>query len=107
MTKYQVIRRFGTWASYVVLHPQTGRTHQLRVHLKSIGHPILGDETYGGRKVMRLEDLTIPRVMLHARVLGFTHPVTDRAVQFSAPAPADMVSVHKVITELTTGLTRA
>ncbi|GKS56740.1 pseudouridine synthase [Nitrospira sp.] len=107
VTKYQVIRRFGTWASYVVLHPQTGRTHQLRVHLKSIGHPILGDETYGGRKVMRLEDLTIPRVMLHARVLGFTHPVTDRAVQFSAPAPADMVSVHKVITELTTGLTRA
>lgn len=107
VTIYQVIHRLGLWASHVVLHPKTGRTHQIRVHLKSIGHPILGDETYGGRKVMRLDEVVIPRVMLHARLLGFTHPVTHRYVQFTVPAPADLVCVHESIKTLTTSLSRA
>ena len=107
VTDYQVLGRYGSRASHVVLHPKTGRTHQLRVHLTSIGHPILGDETYGGRKVMRLDGLTVPRVMLHARVLGFIHPVTARYLQFAAPAPADMAAVQEALKVMTAGATRA
>ena len=100
ITEYQLLRRFGSRASHVLLHPMTGRTHQLRVHLSSIGHPMLGDETYGGRKVMRLDGLTVPRVMLHARVLGFSHPVTVHRLQFTASAPADLIAVREALEAL-------
>jgi 23S rRNA pseudouridine1911/1915/1917 synthase len=89
-TVYRVTERFGTIASTVDLFPQTGRTHQLRVHLSSIGCPILGDPTYGGKRVASLEEIPIPRVMLHAKVLGFVHPRTQEEVTFSAPMPTDM-----------------
>ncbi|MDA0739292.1 MAG: RluA family pseudouridine synthase [Nitrospirae bacterium] len=89
-TVYRVTERFGTIASTVDLFPQTGRTHQLRVHLSSIDCPILGDPTYGGKRVSSLEDIPIPRVMLHAKVLGFVHPMTQEEMSFSAPMPADM-----------------
>lgn len=89
-TVYRVTERFGTMASTVDLFPQTGRTHQLRVHLSAIGNPILGDPTYGGKRVSILEDILIPRVMLHAKVLGFVHPKTQEEMSFSAPMPIDM-----------------
>ncbi len=100
VTEYQVLTRFGLRASHVVLYPRTGRTHQIRVHLSSIGHPVLGDLTYGGRKVMRLDGVDLPRVMLHARVLGFVHPTSARYHQFSAAAPADMTAAIEALTEL-------
>ena len=62
----------------------TGRTHQIRVHLKHLGHPLLGDELYGKRG-------TFPRQMLHAWRLGFTHPRTGERVSFLSPIPADFV----------------
>jgi 23S rRNA pseudouridine1911/1915/1917 synthase len=89
-TVYRVTECFGKIASIVDLFPKTGRTHQLRVHLSSIGCPILGDPTYGGKQTATLRGITIPRVMLHAKVLGFVHPITKKEVSFSAPIPTDM-----------------
>ncbi|MBI3604389.1 MAG: hypothetical protein HY205_08105, partial [Nitrospirae bacterium] len=92
-TVYRVTRRLGKAATVVELFPRTGRTHQIRVHLASLGHPVLGDATYGGRKVMSCEGVSIPRVMLHARTLGFSHPVTGAYVEFASPHPPDMETV--------------
>ncbi len=103
-TGYVVDRRYGKLASHVLLYPQTGRTHQLRVHLTSLGHPILGDETYGGKKVCAIEGVEIPRVMLHARTLGFVHPTTGKAEEFSRPVPRDM---EQVLTQLERLITQA
>jgi 23S rRNA pseudouridine1911/1915/1917 synthase len=97
VTEYVVNRRYGKVAAHILLYPQTGRTHQLRVHLTSLGHPILGDRTYGGNKVMTLADVEVPRVMLHARTLGFTHPTTGRREEFTRPFPADMESVMQAL----------
>ncbi|MDH4155213.1 MAG: RluA family pseudouridine synthase [Nitrospira sp.] len=97
VTEYVVNRRYGKVAAHVLLYPQTGRTHQLRVHLTSVGHPILGDRTYGGNKVMALEDIEVPRVMLHARTLGFTHPTTGSREEFTRPFPADMERVTQAL----------
>lgn len=93
VTEYVVDRRFGKTAAHVLLYPKTGRTHQLRVHLASLGHPILGDPTYGGRKVSTVKGLEIPRVMLHARTLGFQHPTTGEYQEFVRPSPPDMIKI--------------
>ena len=102
VTEYDVKRRFGKAAAHVLLYPRTGRTHQLRVHLASLGHPILGDSTYGGKKVCAVQGLEVPRVMLHARTLGFHHPVTGEMCEFERPSPPDM---ERVIRELEEALT--
>ncbi len=82
ITKYKVLRRFKE-ATFVELYPQTGRTHQLRVHLASIGHPILGDAEYG---VMA----GFSRQALHAHRLGFVHPGIEQRVEFVSPLPKDL-----------------
>jgi 23S rRNA pseudouridine1911/1915/1917 synthase len=97
LTMYQTKHRFGKAATHLSLFPGTGRTHQLRVHLKAIGCPILGDQTYGGKKVMEVAGIGIPRVMLHAKVLGFIHPDTGQAMEFSAPLPQDMMEVIQAL----------
>lgn len=101
-TVYRVLERYGALAGRVALFPRTGRTHQLRVHLNSIDHPILGDPTYGGKKVRCLEQIEIPRVMLHARTLGFQHPRTGAYREFSAPMPPDMEQVIAALREIST-----
>ncbi|WNM63082.1 RluA family pseudouridine synthase [Candidatus Nitrospira neomarina] len=93
VTEYRVEQVFGDLASQVVLFPRTGRTHQLRVHLASLGCPILGDETYGGQKVCRITEIDIPRVMLHARTLGFQHPVSGVFQEYSVGCPLDMQGI--------------
>jgi len=101
VTEYTVDHRFGKLAAHVVLHPRTGRTHQLRVHLASLGHPILGDQTYGGKKVCTVGGVEIPRVMLHARTLGFHHPTTGEFQEYTKPFPPDMEQVVQALDGLT------
>jgi len=93
VTEYRVVQTVGDLASQVILSPRTGRTHQLRVHLASLGCPILGDKIYGGSIVGRVGETDIPRVMLHAHTLGFRHPVSDADQQYSSECPADMQTV--------------
>lgn len=88
ITTYEAIERFQK-ATLLNLKLGTGRTHQIRVHMLHIGHPVLGDEEYGKKK-SRLEGVEIPRQMLHAYKLGFTHPVRNEWMEFTAPMPQDM-----------------
>lgn len=79
--------------SFVTLHPKTGRTHQIRVHLQYIGHPIFGDELYAGRKVSKTDRKVLSRVFLHAAEITFFHPVTRKKVSFSAELPEELKAV--------------
>ena len=81
-TEYRVLKRFKN-ATLLELTPFTGRTHQLRVHLASIGHPILGDKLYGGRMLLN-------RQFLHASYLSFIHPKKRVKLEFESPLPADL-----------------
>ena len=95
-TRYRVERRFSSpvAASVLECRLETGRTHQIRVHLAAIGHPVAGDLHYGGRQwPAGLPRLAPGRVWLHARQLSFKHPATGRRVTFTAALPADLESV--------------
>lgn len=81
LTRFQVLERFGDY-SLVELQLETGRTHQIRVHMAYIGHPVAGDEVYGPRKTLKGHGQ-----FLHARTLGFTHPRTGEVLEFTAEAP--------------------
>lgn len=76
--------------SLVRCFPETGRTHQIRVHLKHIGFSIVGDEKYGGRKVVRLDHRWCPRQFLHAARISFIHPKTGEKLEFESPLPEDL-----------------
>ncbi len=103
ITHYEVKKVFGDGlASRVECRLETGRTHQIRVHLTSIGHPLLGDPTYGGGQRTRKAKLTpeaqaalerLGRQALHAHHLGFEHPTTGKRLAFDAPIPPDMKSL--------------
>ena len=97
VTDYRVEEAFGEAAARIVLSPHTGRTHQIRAHLQSINHPILGDQVYGGERVGAIAGYEIPRVMLHARRLGFTHPVTGMYGEWTAATPSDFDRVRGVL----------
>lgn len=86
VTKYKVIKD-----NLVELYPETGRTHQIRVHLKYINHPIIGDYLYAGRKTARDDRKWAPRVMLHAWKLTFVHPNSGKKITVEAPIPDDMM----------------
>lgn len=90
-TRYEVVRRFSTPHPCALLECrlETGRTHQIRVHLSSIGHPVVGDAVYGGAR----GGIAAPRPMLHAHQLAFVHPRTGEELRFESPLPADMDSV--------------
>jgi 23S rRNA pseudouridine1911/1915/1917 synthase len=86
-THYEVLRRYGQPVSATELEVrlETGRTHQIRVHLGAIGHPVLGDSRYGGRR----GSAGVSRLMLHAEKLTLTHPRTAEPMKFAAPLPAE------------------
>jgi 23S rRNA pseudouridine1911/1915/1917 synthase len=92
VTKWKVLKRFCN-ATFIEVKLGTGRTHQIRVHFASIGHPVLGDRTYGKKAdvtVKGKEKIFFPRQMLHAELLGFIHPLTGKYLEFSSPMPGDM-----------------
>lgn len=97
VTGYRVERPFGAAAAHLVLMPRTGRTHQIRAHLQAIGHPILGDSMYGPISSCHPAITAVPRVMLHARILGFAHPLTKIYCEFTANAPADFQTLYDAL----------
>jgi len=88
-THIEVLETFGE-ASLVRCRLETGRTHQIRIHLAEAGHPLLGERVYS--RGFRGELVTAPRVMLHAQHLGLNHPVSEERLEFERPAPADFLS---------------
>jgi 23S rRNA pseudouridine1911/1915/1917 synthase len=104
ITHYKVLQRFG-YVTLVECKLETGRTHQIRVHMKHIGHPLFGDPEYGGDKILKGTAFTkyrqfvencfkiCPRQALHAKTLGFEHPKTGEWKQFNSELPDDMQEV--------------
>lgn len=102
VTRVHVEEAFAGRIARVSCRLETGRTHQIRVHMSHVGHALIGDPTYGGRR--RVSDKTFgdelgaalngfPRQALHAQTLGFVHPVTGEAMRFAAPLPSDMADL--------------
>lgn len=83
VTHYQLIRNLKQNFSYIKCHLETGRTHQIRVHMASIQHPLLGDDVYGPKR----SNYQLEGQVLHAKTLGFIHPTTNEYVEFQAPLP--------------------
>ncbi len=96
VTHFKVVERFKN-ASLLEIKIETGRTHQIRVHLSYFKHPVLGDIQYGGRNMRNWNNINIPRQMLHAERLGIIHPVTERFMEFKAEAPGDMKRALSVL----------
>jgi 23S rRNA pseudouridine1911/1915/1917 synthase len=104
VTHYKVIKRLG-YVTHIECKLETGRTHQIRAHMKHIGHPLFGDVTYGGNKILKGTSFSkyrqfvencfkiLPRQALHARTLGIEHPVSGERVSFESPIPEDMSKV--------------
>ncbi len=104
VTHYKVLERFG-YVTLISCQLETGRTHQIRVHLKHIGHTLFNDARYGGNLILKGTTFTkykqfvdncfklLPRQALHAKTLGFKHPVSNEFVRFDTEIPADMQSV--------------
>ena len=101
-THYEVLERFGQ-VSYLALRLETGRTHQIRVHMSYIGHPLLGDEVYSNRKT-RFETLhpsLFDGQMLHAKRLSLTHPATGERMVFECPLPSNFEAALRLLREET------
>lgn len=102
VTHFKVLERFG-YVTLVSCRLETGRTHQIRVHMKYIGHTLFNDERYGGNLILKGTTFTkykqfvdncfkvLPRQALHARTLGFEHPITKEFLRFESELPNDMV----------------
>ena len=99
VTSFTVKERYRN-ATLVEVEIKTGRTHQIRVHMAHIGHPVLGDHVYGGGKSKPFGESIIQRQMLHAETLAFLHPDTGNPMTFIAPPPADMAGVIEKLREV-------
>ncbi len=104
VTRYTVVERFPG-ATLLAVAPETGRTHQIRVHLAALGHPIVGDAVYGGRRRGTVRETAdalaaCPRQALHAQAITFAHPTTGAPVQLEAPLPADLSGVLDTLRKL-------
>lgn len=110
ITNYEVIKEYRL-VSYLRLQLETGRTHQIRVHMSHQGHPVVGDSTYGGKnkQIISLNQQDqqfgkkileiMPRQALHAKTLGFTHPITNERLRFDSPLPDDMQNLLNFLEE--------
>jgi 23S rRNA pseudouridine1911/1915/1917 synthase len=103
VTRIRVIETFGRAAAEIYCNLETGRTHQIRVHAAHIGHALIGDPTYGGRRRLAAdtpgadEAKAFTRQALHAETLGFFHPVTKENISFTAPIPDDMTALRAAL----------
>ncbi len=98
-TSWRVLEKLPH-ATLVEVRIHTGRTHQIRVHFQYLGHPVVGDDTYGAQPNKRLKELAnyaAPRILLHAKELSFIHPRTRKPLKFSAPLPADFNHALKLL----------
>jgi len=111
LSYWKVLERYGPLA-FVELRIKTGRTHQIRVHMNSIGHPVLGDNIYGNsvKRVQGIQDTrlrsqirSMKRQALHAGRISFLHPATGRQVTFEAPLPEDIGSLRRFLNEYVEG----
>lgn len=96
LTLYKVLEFFpgnNAGHSLVEFYPKTGRTHQIRIHCKYIGHAIVADEFYAGRKTARNDRKWCPRLFLHAKSIKFIHPVSRQPMEFEAKLPEDLEKV--------------
>lgn len=99
VTRLSVVTSFGTHAAEVACRLETGRTHQIRVHMSHIGHGLIGDPVYGGRRKLQRDAPgadcanSFSRQALHAETLGFVHPISGVDMDFSAPLPEDLVGL--------------
>lgn len=98
-TRYRTLRVGPSGHALVEARPETGRTHQIRVHLAHRGAPLLGDARYGGAK--RVVELSIPRVMLHAARLEIGHPASGSRLVLEAPPPEDFLAVQRALVDAT------
>lgn len=102
ITRYKVIERLGPF-TFLEVRPATGRTHQIRVHLSAINHPVVGDKVYGRGRVGRIESSlkgalkSLKGHCLHAWKIGFHHPGLERFIELEAPLPEDFLSLIKVL----------
>ena len=92
ITHYRVVERYGTVATLLACWLETGRTHQIRIHLAAIGHPVVGDPVYRPRSLLASK-ARFHRQALHAQTLGFRHPLTDQDVRVEAPPPDDLAAL--------------
>ena len=92
-TYYEILQRFKNF-TYLKLRPKTGRTHQIRVHLASMNHPVIGDKLYGGKNP-NFDILKMDRHALHAHHLELKHPIHEKSLSLSAPLPSDMAKILK------------
>ena len=97
VTRYETLAA-GPLATLLRVRIETGRTHQIRVHLAHLGHPVVGDTVYGRARHGLPENLSIPRQMLHAHVLKIAHPRDGRPLEFTAPPPADFRAAQRALT---------
>lgn len=100
-TDYKVRESFeknGDLFSLAEVNPKTGRTHQIRIHFKYLGHPVVSDEFYAGRKTARKDRIWCPRLFLHATKIKFIHPKTDKKVEFSSELPEDLAKALSFFT---------
>jgi len=92
VTHYEVIEKFGRSAARLTCRLETGRTHQIRIHLAEIGHPVIGEPVYRPRGRPPFE-VSFERQALHAQALGFVHPLTGRSIRALAPLPDDLAGL--------------
>lgn len=104
ITYWSVLKRFKL-ASLIEAVLGSGRTHQIRVHFSSIGHPVLGDKVYGKKTTIIYDKkmINFPRQMLHAVTLGFYHPIKNEYMEFTSPLPEDFLKCIKMLEEATIG----
>ena len=95
-THYTIVERFSGY-SYAALKLETGRTHQIRVHMSSLGHPVFGDETYGGGHTKLEERLALGGQCLHAKTIGFVHPTTHEFLRFDSKLPEYFENVINIL----------